>query len=109
MKRNRDPHSIQTKYKQDFRSSNPALHSHYVISHITHILAIDQAIKNLNELSNLTVNEMILGMFNQRAKLIRENAAFAAAIEHLEYLARKKLIHKCGDLFIGFHNPEGLE
>jgi hypothetical protein len=89
--------------KQDFSTENPALHALYTQWAIKHILIIDRTIKDFNDQGNGVYLNFQLFMYKERARLIKEDAAFEAALAILNDLAKNRLINKVGDLFIGFN------
>lgn len=75
---------MEKTYVNDFRKENPKLHMLYVKWACRHLTIIDRQIRELHELSNLNMLDMIAAMDEQRRKLIRENAAYHDANEILK-------------------------
>ena len=74
------------------------LYTHWAVKHL---LAIDKAIRELSEYSNLTLNDSILALYRERKKLIRTDPNFARAEKFLEEMTRHGLIRKLGDVYCG--------
>lgn len=91
---------LELRFVVDHRK-NAALHALYVKFAISSLLAIDQGIKRLEDECKTTLNGMILAMYKERERLIREDSAFFEAMELFEDLASKTLISKSGVLYIG--------
>lgn len=89
------------KFKYDNRDK-PSLHALYVKFAISGILAIDQAIKRISDEHKTTHCGILHAMYQQRSKLIRENACHAEAEEFMLELVQKKLLSKRGDIFIAY-------
>jgi hypothetical protein len=73
-------------FKFDHRKDNPALHMLYVKTAVQHLSIIDRQIRELSNLANLNMSDMIEAMVAQREKLIEENAAYFDAEHILEIL-----------------------
>ena len=75
---------METKFKFDFRKTNPTLHLLYVKWAIANLVAIDRAIRQMTKLNHNSLNEAIWALLKQKEKLIKEDAAHADANEILQ-------------------------
>jgi hypothetical protein len=64
------------KFKDDQRKKNPGLHLLYVEWAIAHLKALDDCISKLEAFSNLNMLDSIVALGKERAKLVRDNAAY---------------------------------
>lgn len=71
-------------FKEDFRNSNPGLHHLYVTWFIKHLHVLDKAIKEIDNLSSTSMVSVQLALYNERKKLVEENAAYYEANEILK-------------------------
>lgn len=93
---------MKKSFKQDFRDINPGLHALYSQTAIMHLLAIDRMIIDAHSYSNMNMNGVIAALYREKAKLVKENAAYAEATDFLERLAERKLISRRGDCFLAY-------
>ena len=68
-------------FSQDWRKTNPGLHLLYVKTAVKHLVAIDDMLLKLNDFSNGNMMGAIEALDNERAKLVKTNAAYADADE----------------------------
>jgi len=68
-----------TRYKSDLRETNPKLHILYTGWAVQHLVAVNKAISQLSGFSNLNMDPFIGVLYEQKEKLILENAAYQAA------------------------------
>lgn len=80
----------KSQFASDFRKSKPNLHMLYVKWACQHLVAIDQCLERLDSFSNLNLADIMVAMQEERAKLLRENAAYADAQEILEGIGHAK-------------------
>ncbi len=80
---------MSKKFKKDWRVENPGLHLLYVKLGVQHLRAIDECRERLLAFSNLNLWDAALALARERAKLVRENAAYADANEVLKSITGK--------------------
>ena len=79
---------MKRKFKIDHRE-NKGLHALYVSYAIKGLLAIDRAICLIDAEGQTSHASILLAMLKERAKLIRDDSAYAEADEFLQRLAAK--------------------
>lgn len=67
------------RFKHDHRKTNPGLHRLYVEWAVRHLAVYEQAMRAFGNESNLNMLDGLYVLGAERAKLIRENAAYAEA------------------------------
>lgn len=93
-------------FKSDHRITNKGLHHLYMLSAIKHLLVIDRCLQDLHRQCNTNMTGACLALYKERARLLKENAAYAEAQEFLKELAQEKLICVIGDTFSGVLREE---
>ncbi len=71
-------------FKEDLRKQNPALHLLYVKWAVKHLVLLEECTEKLFGVSNLNMLRPAVALQRERAKLIRENAAYFDADEILQ-------------------------
>ena len=71
----------KSEFKEDRSVSNPQAHLLYVKWAVKHLVTIDDCIRKISNFSNLNMLEILRVMWEERNKLVRENAAYADAQE----------------------------
>ena len=80
----------------------------YAFWALKHLMAIDKAIYDLSQYSNLNLNEAILGLERARKKLLK-TWAYQEAERQLDEMACKGLIRKMGYIYLGTLGKEEAE
>jgi len=66
-------------FERDERKTNPGLHRLYVEWAVRHIALFDRVIEAFGGEANLNMMDVTIAVMNERAKLIKTNAAYAEA------------------------------
>lgn len=80
----------KTSIQIDHSKSNPSLHALYVKNACGALALIDRAIRELENRHSLSLLGMISAMRTERARLLREEAAYRDADEILKEIARSR-------------------
>jgi len=72
------------KFKDDWREKNPCLHLLYVKNAVEHLSIANAAIKRFYACSNVHSTELGWALQKEVARLCKENAAYADAVEIIE-------------------------
>lgn len=91
----------------DHRENAP-LHHLYVKYALAGLLAIDQGIKLIANQHKTSHSGILLAMYEARAELILEDAAYWEAYQILLRLSKQRLLSKLGDIFCGISGEDEL-
>lgn len=69
----------QPAFESDHRKDKPRLHRLYVEWAVRHLALMDQVISAFDAQSNFNVLDVTIAVMDERAKLIKVNAAYAEA------------------------------
>lgn len=79
----------QPDFKEDRSISNPQAHLLYVKWAVKHLVTIDDCIRKITNFSNLNMMNILEAMWEERNKLVRENAAYADAQEIISSIPKE--------------------